>query len=321
MLAPMRLPIVVACVLVVACGGPGKPTAVPTGGGSGGTAKAPHRIPQQTIEVHVVIAAKAILINGVELGGKPKVTDIEAIFGKPDRTWDTGGANKIHTWDKLGLLVYEPYDADGSGGDGRCISATFTFKPMSTSFTPSTNFGGTIELDGKLFSRALSLTTVLGWPGATQPYTKASIVFDREDFHVFTIEEHSGKHLDLVEISFWQKRDVEQPRKPQPRLTKVDEDNCKTSDVPHCSNRALAYQTGTAGRRNFERAFELARIACAGGDVFGCVMLGNMHDAGKGTALNKPEATTAWKRACTLGYKPACDLKSPLDDTSQRDGQ
>ena len=39
------------------------------------------------------------------------------------------------------------------------------------------------------------------------------------------------------------------------------------------------------------------------------VFTGNMYDAGKGTAQNKVEAKTAWKRGCTLGYKPACELK------------
>ncbi len=298
------------CALVVGCGST-KPTTGPAAAGSGSSSLVgQHRLPQTSADVHVVITGKTIQINGVPLSGKPTVRDMQAIFGKADRTWDSGGANKVHTWDNLGLLVYEPYDSDGTTGDGRCISATFAYKPMSPSFSPKVMFGGTIQLDGKAFDPTLSLKAVLKWPAATQPYTKASLVFDREEFHVFTIEETDGTNLDLVEISFWQKaQDKEKPKRPIPRVAELDEDDCKNGDVPHCTNRALAHQTGASGRRNFERAFELVRIACAGGDVFGCLMLGNMYDAGKGTAQNKAEAKTAWKRGCTLGYKPACDFK------------
>lgn len=306
----MRLWIVAMCALVLGCGGSTKTTGT-VGAGSGAVPLAgQQRLPQHTADVHVVITGKTIAINGVPVSGKPTIRDIEAIFGKPDRTWDSGGANKVHTWDNIGLLVYEPYDTDGSTGDGRCISATFAYKPMSPSFSPKIMFGGTIQLDGKAFDPTLSLKSVLSWPAATQPYTKASLVFDREDFHVFTIEENDGKNLDLVEISFWQRgQDKEKPKRPVPQVPDSDEDHCKNGDVPHCTNRALAHQTGTSGRRNFERAFELVRISCAGGDVFGCLMLGNMYDAGKGTAQNKVEAKAAWKRGCTLGYKPACELK------------
>ena len=300
MLAAMWVLIVAVCLL--GCGGSTTPTrtlAVPPA----------HRLPQRAADVHIEVTAKTVSFNGVPLSGRPKVADIKAIYGEPERTWDSGGANRIHTWDKLGLLVYEPYAADGSTGDGRCISATFPFKAMSPSFSPKTLFDGTIALDNKALKPSLALGGVLAWQGATQPYTKQSIVFDREDFHVFTIEENAGQGLDLVEISFWQQR-ADLPGRPAPRVpTPTDEDECKKGDAPRCTNRALAYQSGTAGQKNFERAFELVRISCAGGDVFGCVMVGNMHDAGKGTSRNKAEAKAAWTRACTLGYKPACELR------------
>ncbi len=306
----MRVAIFVGCLL--GCSGSTKPPAPTTGTDTlklAVTVPAAHRPPQRTADVRISVTAKTIVFNGIPLGSQPKVADIKAIYGEPDRTWDSGGANRIHTWDTLGVLVYEPYAVDGRTGDGRCISATFPFKAMSSSFSPKTLFGGTVTLDQRTLDPRLSLGGVLKWAGATQPYTKQSIVFDREEFHVFTIEENAGRGLDLVEISFWQKPDVK-PSRPVPRVPdNTDGDDCKPDDVPHCTNRALAYQSGTAGRMSFERAFELVRIACAGGDVFGCVMIGNMYDAGKGTPQNKAEAKTSWKRACTLGYKPACELK------------
>lgn len=301
----MRAAIVVWCLL--GCGGATTPS--PLAGGDAIKLTTPTRpIPRRTADVHVVVTAKAITLNGVSISGRPRLADIKAVYGDPDRTWDSGGANRIHTWDTLGILVYEPYAADGKAGDGRCISATFPFKAMSPSFSPKTLFGGSVVLDNRPFAPSLSLGGVGKWPGATHPYTKQSVVFDREEFHVFALEETAGKGLDLVELSFWQQREAA-PLRPAPRTPdRVDEDTCKTGDVPHCTSRALAYQSGTAGRHNLERAFELVKISCAGGDVFGCVMVGNMYDAGKGTPQNKPEAKTAWKRACTLGYKPACAL-------------
>lgn len=291
----------IALVALVACGSPRHPPA--TGGSTSGAV--PHRLPQKSADVQIAITGKAITMNGVALTGKPTIAQLQEIFGKPDRTWDSGGLNKVHTWDTIGLLAYEPYATDGTSGDGRCISATFTYKPMSQSFSPKQMFAGTIRLDGKTIDPTLVLATVARWPGATHPYTKASIVFDRGDFHLFTIEEQAGEKLDLVELSFWQNAREQRPG--SPRVGDPQEDDCRAGDVSHCSSRALALQTGSGGRKNIERAFELVKIACTGGDVFGCIMLGNMHEAGRGTTSSITEAKVAWKRACTLGYKPACD--------------
>jgi len=233
------------------------------------------------------------------------LSDIETVLGPPDRTWDSKGANKVHTWDRLGVVVYEPYD-------GRCVSLTFPYKTMPSSYTPHTLFGGSIALDGRRLERTLTVAKVKQWPGATQPYTPASIVFDRGDFHVFTINEKTGNSLDLVEISFWQRGRPEIRNKPKvpPRLASNEiEEDCRGGDATRCTNLALVFQTGANGRKNIDRAFELAKLACTGGDAFGCLMLGNMHDAGRGTARSKTEARAAWQRACKLGFKAACDLK------------
>lgn len=306
MLDAMRFLMMAVCL--VACGSPSKrPTTISGGNVVTSLPDGPHRMPQTTADVTVVVTGKAIVFNGVPVSANPTVADMKAIFGEPDRVWDTGAANKIHTWDKLGLLVYEPYK--NKVPDGRCISATFAYKPVGQTFSPATLFGGTIKLDGKTVDAKAGLAPVLTWPGASQPYAGSSVLFDRGDFHVFTLEEKKAG-LDLVELSFWQNKsaDEDKPR-PVPRVVDGGEDDsCKNGDPQHCSNRALAYQTGVAGRRNLERAFELVKIACAGGDVFGCLMLGNMYDAGSGTAANKPEAKVSWKRACTLGYKPACSF-------------
>jgi hypothetical protein len=303
----MRLVLAVFGMLA-ACSAPAKPP-VTTGSGSAsaGSGAPAKPIPKLTTEVQIVVSGKQITMNGVVVSGTPKVSDIESIFGPPDRTWDQGGANKVHTWDAIGLLVYEPYD-------GRCVSATFPYKPMSGStYSPKTMFGGSITLDGKKLDAKLPLSTIKLWPGATQPYSGASIVFDRDDFHVFTIEEEAPPgRIDLVELSFWQRgrEEIRSKRRPAPRVVVTDTaTDCRGGDASRCTHLALAYQTGANGRKQPQQAFEMAKLACTGKDAFGCLMLGNMYDKGHGTRQNKGEARTAWKRACELGYKAACDLK------------
>lgn len=306
----MRFVVVLIAALAVACSAPKKRIATTTGGsGSGsvatGSGTPTGKIPQASSEVVVIVDGKTITINGIKVSGTPQVADIEAIFGPPDRTWDKGAENKIHTWDKIGLLVYEPYD-------GRCVSATFPYKASQNVYTPKATFAGTIKLDGRAFTPVLDLKQVKAWPGATQPYTGTSIVFDRDEFHVFTITEPGGTPgLDLVELSFWQHPKDQPVRRPLPQRvvgSEIEED-CRGGDYTKCTSLALSMQTGANGRKNIERAFELAKLGCTGGDAFACLMIGNMYEAGRGTKVNKIEARVSWKRACTLGYKAACELK------------
>ncbi|MEO8704180.1 MAG: tetratricopeptide repeat protein [Kofleriaceae bacterium] len=147
----------------------------------------------------VTVTGTQVAMNGRTISGKPMLTDIEAAFGKADRVMDSGSGNRVHTWDRVGLIVYEPRD-------GRAISATFPFKPMGESYDPTKMFGGSIVVDGNVMSAATELAQVKARPGATQPYSGTSVVFDKGDIHVFTTGKTGA--LELVEISFWQKADT-----------------------------------------------------------------------------------------------------------------
>jgi hypothetical protein len=155
--------------------------------------------PTKTSDVTVTITGTKVLINNTAVSNKPMVADFERLFGKPDRVWEKEGAvNRIHTWDKIGLLVYEPFD-------GRCISATFPFKPLGSSFDPKTMFGGAITVDGNRMSPLTTLKTVKSRAGATTPYGPTSVIFDKGDLHVFTNAGTEAGPIELVELSFWQK--------------------------------------------------------------------------------------------------------------------
>lgn len=330
MTAPRWIPIVVATACLAAaiagCGGSraaarstkGPATAAPAlppvaGAPPAATAPEPpaRALPRTTRDVIVKITGGKIELNGVAISATPKVADVIAILGKPDRVWDQGGANKIHTWDTLGVLVYEPYD-------GRCISATFPYKPMGQSFNPATMFGGSISLDGRPLTSKTALPSVKQWPGATTPYSSASVVFDRGDLHVFTLDERkpSGR-IDLVELSFWQRG----PRRAPPDDGDDDDDDdrpaapdrvgalaleCRAGDARMCTRLALVYQTGHGVAKDPAAALAMAKLGCDGGDAFACTMAGNMYEAGRGASKSHADAVTAWKRACKLGDAVGC---------------
>ncbi|MBA2538956.1 MAG: hypothetical protein H0V17_04920 [Deltaproteobacteria bacterium] len=161
-----------------------------------------------TKDIKIVITGTSVSLNGVAITGKPYLKDIEAIYGKPDRVWDQGGANRIHTYDKLGMVLYEPRD-------GRVISTTFPYRALGGTYDPSTMFGGSITVDGRAMPSTIDLGTIKSRPGAGQPYGADSIVFDKGDIHVFTIAKAGAKTIDLVEISYWQK-DKASPVAPVP---------------------------------------------------------------------------------------------------------
>jgi hypothetical protein len=210
-------------LVLAACSAPKQP--------GGSQASAPRPAPAVTTAVTIEITDH-VKINGVAISGRPMVKDLIGVLGKPNRTWDEGGANKVHTWDKLGVVIYEPYD-------GRCISATFPFKPMEHSFSPATLFGGKLLLDGNPLHAKLTLDVVKKWPGATLPYGTGSTVFDRDDVHVFTqSEDGAAGTLDLVEISFWQRGDSSSPLD----AGSANEQACRAGDGAMCVRVALAYQ-------------------------------------------------------------------------------
>jgi len=174
--------------------------AAPVDGTTGDAApKRPTTVPKRTEDIKVTVDGTRIVVNGVDLSANPRLVDIEALYGKADRVWDTkGGLNRIHTWDKLGVLVYEP-----TGNPGRAISMTLPFTPVGPAYDPSTMFGGAISVDGFSLKAATMFKDAKARPGVTQPYGDTSLVFEKGGFNVF-VPGPKGT-VDLVEISFWKK--------------------------------------------------------------------------------------------------------------------
>src|SRR5438445_174543 len=58
--------------------------------------------------VSVTWSQNGVVINGNTVGPTMSLEELERWLGKPDRV--SSGVNRIHTYDKLGIHVYEPYD-------------------------------------------------------------------------------------------------------------------------------------------------------------------------------------------------------------------
>jgi len=155
----------------------------------------PLRFPKRTQDVVIAISGTKILANGVAVTGNGTVADWIAVYGKPERTWAGGGINKIHTWDRLGFIVYEP-----TSNAGRASSVTFLYKPMGQAYDPKVMFDGYLLVDGTDYATAT--TSVLKTkPGATTPYGAGTVVFPKGAFNVFT--QGKSETLDLVELAMW----------------------------------------------------------------------------------------------------------------------
>ncbi len=185
----------------------------------------PTKFPKRTQDVVIGVAGTKITANGVAVTGNGMVADWIAIYGKPDRTWAGSGINKIHTWDKLGFIVYEP-----TSPSGRASSATFLFKPMGQSYDPKTMFAGYILVDGTDFSSVTTTSELKTKPGATTPYGATSVVFPKGAFNVFTTSKNGP--LELVELSMWK---TEKPGAP---------DTASKTGVTAASVKVEASKTG-----------------------------------------------------------------------------
>lgn len=166
----------------------------------------PTKFPKRTQDVVIAIDGTKIVANGVAITGNGTVADWIAIYGKPDRSWTGTGINKIHTWDQLGFIVYEP-----TSNAGRASSATFLYKPMGQKYDPKVMFAGYLLVDGTDYATT-NISVLKTKPGATTPYGAGFVVFQRGAFNVFT----QGKNgpLELVELAMWKTAAPDAPGTP-----------------------------------------------------------------------------------------------------------
>ena len=88
---------------------------------------------------------------------------------------------------------------------------------------------------------------------------------------------------------------------------------CEGGHLLACSNLGTLFETAAGVTRDARRAIDLYHRACAGGEPRGCFNLGRMYEHGDiGSAPSPGLAGENYDRACTLGYRQACEARTRL---------
>jgi len=76
------------------------------------------------------------------------------------------------------------------------------------------------------------------------------------------------------------------------------------------------YAKGEGVEKNDNKAVELYKKACVGGEAMGYFYLGGMHANGYGVKKNKTRAKEYYKRACDGQIEKGCEAFEKLIDKS-----
>ena len=73
-----------------------------------------------------------------------------------------------------------------------------------------------------------------------------------------------------------------------------------------CSNLGFMYNNGNGVEKNEQKAAELYKKACNGGEMNGCYNLGLMYADGNGVEKDLSKAVELFKKACNGGNMHGC---------------
>ena len=80
-------------------------------------------------------------------------------------------------------------------------------------------------------------------------------------------------------------------------------EGCKT-DKKSCNYLGVLYENGLGVKKDINKALSYYKISCDAKVAEACINLGSLY-----SQLNKKQkAKASFKKACSLGYKPACYL-------------
>ena len=81
---------------------------------------------------------------------------------------------------------------------------------------------------------------------------------------------------------------------------------CDGGEMLGCHNLGAMYQKGDGVEKNVKKAMDLYKKACDGGDMLGCSNLGSMYADGKGVEKDFGKAAELFKKACDGGDMNGC---------------
>ena len=73
-----------------------------------------------------------------------------------------------------------------------------------------------------------------------------------------------------------------------------------------CSYLGAMYEYGNGVEKNQQKAAQLYKKACDGGNMRGCRNLGVMYEEGDGVEKDLGKAAELFKKACDFGLEEAC---------------
>ncbi|GEM_PF-5661707 len=153
----------------------------------------PH--PTRSEDVMIIVANGTATINGVVFDKKPTLTEIQQIFGPPDRVADL--MNRIHTWDQLGLGAYER--------DGVVGSISLWFRPDIFEFVAKQTFAGKLFVEGRMIAAGTEFKR-LGKPFKRFGEFGTSVDYMRGPVGVFiSADEETEKVVHSASVSFYDK--------------------------------------------------------------------------------------------------------------------
>ena len=111
--------------------------------------------------------------------------------------------------------------------------------------------------------------------------------------------------------SFGAKNDYEQGiafynNKEYDKAVELYKKACDGGEVRGCSNLGVMYEYGNGVEKDFGKAAELSKKACDGGDMLGCSNLGSMYASGNGVEKDSDKAAELFKKACNDGEMLGC---------------
>jgi hypothetical protein len=248
-------------------------------------------------QLRAVLDRRGLELGGYVFGPTPTLAEFRAVLGAPDRTVDL--ANRIHTYDRLGIILYEPYD-------GHVSAANVYFARSDLEFGPRETYRGTATIVGTAVTGATPVAALALLPGAT--YDSMFDEYDLELGACSLILEHRNGESTLAEIAIqFQDAPVAPTAGGAPARHPL-EPMCLAGRAEICTDVALAYQAGIGVPEDATQAARFARLGCDGGDGMACFTLAVLTESGDGVPASHAESQRLMRRACSLGTELACEL-------------
>lgn len=149
----------------------------------------------------IIVKSKktSITIDGKKVVPDWSLTMFKGALGEADR--DRDGYNKTHTYDKLGIVLFEPMKDKMPSGIISEVQIYFNV-PEANNVTPKGTYNGLLKIDKMTITSALDATTMLaklkGWK-KTDSYIEHSYRMARNGFYIYF--QFNDSETGLVKVS------------------------------------------------------------------------------------------------------------------------